>query len=371
MTMQRFAFVIHPIDVRRDTARKYPIARYLPEVVVAAGLRHMSPRVVAHITGIRSESTGDEAEGWFIVCPLTPRQLLSLPADVVYQKLLRCGEIAQELGAGIMGLGALTSVVGDGGVTVAKQLDVAVTTGNSYTVATAVEGARRGLELMGVPLRSANVAVVGAAGSIGRTCATLLARDAARLTLVGRDAAKLEPIRRDLCAAAAGAAEISTTNDIATGLRDADLVVTVTSAVDAVIQPEHLKRGAVVCDVARPRDVSVRVAKERKDVLVIEGGVVAVPGDVRFTQTGGRADGEPFSFGFPPRTAYACMSETMVLALDGRYESFTLGKEVSVAQAEETHRLADKHGFRLAGFRSFERAVSDDTIARVRTAAGR
>jgi len=35
----------------------------------------------------------------------------------------------------------------------------------------------------------------------------------------------------------------------------------------------------------------------------------------------------------------------------------------------EIAALAEKHGFRLAGFRSFERAVTDADIERVRTAA--
>jgi predicted amino acid dehydrogenase len=139
---------------------------------------------------------------------------------------------------------------------------------------------------------------------------------------------------------------------------DADVVVTVTSSDSDVILPKHLKPGAVVCDVARPRDVSVRVSKERPDVLVIEGGVVAVPGNVDFH----------FDFGFPPRTAYACMSETMMLALENRPESFTLGKDVSVDQVVETQRLAAKHGFTLAGFRSFEKAVSLEAIERAKAA---
>lgn len=357
--MQKFAFVIHPIDVRRDVARKWPVARYLPEIVVAAALPRISPKIVSHITGIRSEGTGGEAEGWFIVCPLTPRQLLSLPPETVYKRLIQCGKIAEELGAGIVGLGALTSVVGDGGVTVAQNLNIAVTTGNSYTVATAVEGAKRGAALMDVPLNEATVAVVGAAGSIGRTCAWLLAKEVKRLVLVGRTTTRLVPLAGEI--AETINADVSVTDNIAGGLTNADVVVTVTSAADAVILPEHLKKGAVVCDVARPRDVSVRVARERKDVLVIEGGMVAVPGDVDFH----------FDFGFPARTAYACMSETIMLALDNRYESFTLGKDVSVAQAEETQRLAGRHGFRLAGFRSFETAVTDETIASVRRAAGK
>ena len=43
----------------------------------------------------------------------------------------------------------------------------------------------------------------------------------------------------------------------------------------AIIEAEDLKPGAVVCDVARPRDVSKEVAQKRNDVLIIEGGVVS------------------------------------------------------------------------------------------------
>jgi predicted amino acid dehydrogenase len=366
--MHRFAFIIHPIDVRRDVARKYPVARYLPESWVAAVLPKMSPKVVSHITGIRS-TTGEEAEGWFVACPLTPTQLLTFPPEVVYKKLIECGRIAEDLGAKIIGLGALTSVVGDGGITISKSLKIAVTTGNSYTVATAVEGAIRGAALMGTPMSEATVAIVGAAGSIGRTSALLLAPEAKGIVLIGRSVDRLNAVADDVRALNPN---VTVTANVAEGLRDADVILTVTSAVDAVILPEHLKRGAVVCDVARPRDVSVRVQKEREDVLVIEGGVVAVPGDVRFNKSdklGQTKPGGEFSFGFPPQTAYACMSETMMLALDGRYESFTLGKEVSPEQANETQRLAAKHGFHLAGFRSFERAVTEDHIATVRRAA--
>jgi len=370
--LERFAFIIHAIDVRTDAAKKFPIARFFPEPLVAAAMRHVSPMVVAHLQGIQS-ITGVEAEGWFIGCPLAPRYLLGLPAEEVYENLHKCCLLAEGLGARIVGLGALTSVAGDGGITLATRTPLAVTTGNSYTVATAVEGAIEGGRMMGVPLEEAHVAVVGAAGSIGHTCAALLGPGARRITLVGRHLEKLEPVAADV--RARGAVRVDVSGDVATGLADADIVVTVTSAADAVILPSHLKSGAVVCDVARPRDVSVRVAKERPDVLVIEGGLVQVPGDMTVMQTDSRGKDRPdrgeFRFGFPKGTAYACMSETMMLALDGRYESFTLGKTVSVEQASEMSRLAVKHGFKLGGFRSFEQAVTEETVAAVRRAAGR
>ena len=92
------------------------------------------------------------------------------------------------------------------------------------------------------------------------------------------------------------------TTDIAEGLREADVIFCVSSAVDAIVEPDHLKPGALVCDVARPRNVSAEVKERRDDVLVIEGGIVRVPGDVDFN----------FDFGFPKGNSYACMAETMI-----------------------------------------------------------
>ncbi|MGB9620188.1 MAG: shikimate dehydrogenase, partial [Armatimonadota bacterium] len=137
--MERFAFVIHPLSAKRDVARKYPFVKLFPESWVEWGLRHKSPMEVSHITGVRS-ITGVEAEGWFVGCPLTPKLLAKLPLDEVYRKIIDTVKIAEDLGARIVGLGAHTSVVGDGGVTIAQNSNIAVTTGNSYTVATGIEG---------------------------------------------------------------------------------------------------------------------------------------------------------------------------------------------------------------------------------------
>ena len=44
---------------------------------------------------------------------------------------------------------------------------------------------------------------------------------------------------------------------------------------------------------------------------------------------------------------------------------------MNVEQVEEISALAKKHGFKIAGFRSFEKAVTDEHIARIREKAGR
>jgi len=351
--MTPFAFIVHPIDARRDVARKYKFAKYVPEATVEWFLKRKKPMVLSEIRGIRGID-GSETHGWFIGCPLTPKMMLELPLEFVYDRIVECCELAAKQGAKLIGLGAFTAVVGDGGITIAERSPIPVTTGNSYTVATAIDGAMEAAKLMDIDPAVSTLAVVGATGSIGRTCAQVLAPSFARTVLIGRDRVRTE----EAAALVGHGAEVAT--DVA-AISSADVVITVTSAEGEVIHPEHLKIGAVVCDVARPRDVSIRVSKERDDVLVIEGGVVAVPGDVDFGM----------SFGFPEKTAYACMSETMMLALDDRLESFTLGKDVTVAQVQETREMAQRLGFCLAGFRSFEKAVSPESIERVKKAAAR
>lgn len=346
--MTKFAFIIHPLELS-DIYRKYGWLRWFPKGLVERIIPKMKPKVVSHITGIKS-ATGATTEGWFIGCPLTSKMLVGPDQDTVLKVLVECCRLAEEVGAKVIGLGAFTSVAGDGGLTLRENVNIEVTTGNSYTVETAIEGALEAARLLEIDVAHATLGVVGATGSIGRVCAEVLAPKFCSTILIGRDLPRTQELAAQLPRA--------TASNNPSDLRNADVVITVTSAAEAVILPEHLKPGSVICDVARPRDVSVRVVKERDDVLVIEGGVVAIPGDVEFN----------FNFGFPEKTAYACMSETMLLALEDRPCSFTLGKEVSVEQVLEMKRLADKHGFHIAGFRSFERAVDTATIERVKKA---
>lgn len=353
--MEKFAFILHPLSLE-DMQHVSPLFRCVPDKVLEFVLQHKKPFPVSHITGIRSPYA--EAEGWFVGCPLTAKQMMTLPEEFVLDRIIETGKIAEELGAKIVGLGAFTSIVGDAGLTVAKNLNIAVTSGNSYTVATALEGTRKAASLMGRKLEDSTVAVIGATGSIGACCARILAREAGTLLLAARRTEPLEELAQEL--QSSSRAVIRVEQDIPACLRQADVVLTVTSAIDFPIDPADFKTGAVVCDVARPRNISRAVSAARKDVLVIEGGVIDVPGDVDFH----------FHFGFPPKTAFACMAETMILALEGRYENFTLGRDLRSEQIDTISALAAKHRFHLSGFRNFEHEVTEETIASVLQHAG-
>ncbi len=348
--MNRFGFIIHPL-FPKDLQRHYPIAKYLPDRVIEEFLKRKSPVIASHITGIRS-ITGAETEGWFLGLPMVPRMINTMPLEFLYNRISQCVDLAAEKGAQLVGLGAFSSVVGDGGVTVAGRSPIGVTTGNSYTVATAISGTLQAIQMLDIDPANSTLAVVGATGSIGKTCAKILGRQFGHVILIGRDLERTQAVADEIPNAVASI--------VLADMKAADAIITVSSAGKELIMPEHLKPGCLVCDVARPRDVSDLVAKARPDVLVIEGGVIRVPGDVEFG----------FPLGFPPKTAYACMSETMILALEGdpSLYNFTVGKDVSVEQVDKIAELAKKHGFELAGLRSFEKAVDPEAITRAKRA---
>src|SRR5690606_25804798 len=146
---------------REDIYRKFSWAEKMPETVVDQFVKLIPPLNVAHIIGVKSK-TGKEIEGYFIALPLTARQILTLPLEKVLKKIIKACRMAEDLGAKIIGLGAFTSVVGDKGITIAREVDIPVTTGNSYTVATAIEGVKLAAGKMGHRLDNSTLVVVGA-----------------------------------------------------------------------------------------------------------------------------------------------------------------------------------------------------------------
>jgi predicted amino acid dehydrogenase len=361
--MGKFCFVIHPVSFE-DVVRYEPGARGKGRPIVAKILEWMPAYAAAHLTGIRAPD-GRETEGWFVAAPLLPEQMLELPRDEVYARILSAIDIGVALGADIAGLGAFTGVVGDAGVTLAQRAPIPVTTGNSLTIAAGVRSLFRGAAEMAIDAANATAVVVGATGSIGSACVELIAPHVGSIIMVARNETRLRKLHAAL--APTLPCPVSYTLDIGDAVRRAHLVLTATSSTQDVIEPEDLRTGAVVCELSLPHDVSRRVATERPDVLVIEGGNMRVPGDLRAMRV--REPGRPFDLNLPAGTLLACMSETALLALNDRHECFTLGRGIDIAKVREIETLASDCGFGLADMRAFDTAITRETIAGVRAAA--
>jgi predicted amino acid dehydrogenase len=359
----KFAFVIHPTSLE-DVVRYEPGAAGKGRPLVAKIMEWMPAYLAAHVTGVRTPD-GRETEGWFVAAPFMPEDMLNFPRERVYRKILDAIELGAGLGAEIVGLGAFTGVVGDAGITLAERSPIPVTTGNSLTIAAGVASLVRGAREMEIDLAQSTAVVVGATGSIGSACVELLAPQVAHVVLVARNRTRLERFAAEVRERVA--CEISIETDVRAAVPRGRVVLTATSSTQELIEPSDLQTGAVVCELSLPHDVGRRVALERPDVLVTEGGNMRVPGTPRFARV--REPELDFNFGLPPGSALACMSETMVLALAERRESYTLGRGIDLAKVREIDALAAHAGFTLAGMRAFDLPIGPERIAAIKSAA--
>ena len=366
--VNRFAFVIHPLSqeyLKKDKSIEL-ISKIMPSSfmnVVEKAVAYSPPWVYSKVTGIISP-TGAEAEGWLITVGGTPRQMLSRSPEFTYNRLLEAAKMAKRMGAQIMGLGAFTKVVGDAGVTVAKLANIPITTGNSYSASGALWAAADAARRMGLiktehgKFIGVKAMVIGATGAIGSVCARLLALACEELFLVDVRESRLLGLRQSILQEQPNIiVKVSTQPD--RYLPDMDVIVTATSAAGKkVLDIMKVKPGCVITDVARPLDLSAEDVAKRPDVLVIESGEIELPGYP-----------EMKNIGLPAKVAYACLAETIVLALEGRFENFTIGRNIEWEKVKEIYKLGIKHGMKLAAISGVNGVFGDEDIVNVRQLA--
>ena len=367
--INRFAFVIHPLS--QEYFKKVKPIELLSHVsppvlmnTLEKAMAYAPPFVYSKVTGIESP-TGVKAEGWLISVGGTPKEIMRHDPEFTYRRLLDAAAMAKKLGAQIMGLGAFTKVVGDAGATVAKRAPLPITTGNSYSASGALWAAHDALlrmKLLPRPKGKGRVKfkamVVGATGAIGSVCARLLARAAEEVYMVSPETAKLLALQESILQESPDA-KLFLAAHADKDIADMDMIVTATSgAGKKVLDIMKVKPGCVITDVARPLDLPASEVAKRPDVLVIESGEIQLPGDVQMK-----------NIGLPKGVAYACLAETIVLALEGRFENFTVGRAIEWEKVREIYQLGLKHGMQLAAISGVNGPFSDADIARVRELA--
>jgi fatty aldehyde-generating acyl-ACP reductase len=291
-----------------------------------------------------------QLSGRLIICTFLPEMIRS-PRQIVnaYQKTLAGCRLGKELGAKIVGLGGFTSIVsGSQGETLAPEVGIAVTSGNSLTAALALAQLDCLVNRLGWDPSSRTVAVLGATGDIGRACALALAPRARRIILVARNEAKLFALRDELPVGP----EVSVTTDVHFATQ-ASVVVAATSATQPILAEADLAPGTLVCDIGYPKNLSY-APEPRSDLLVISGGLARMPFELGIT----------YYTQLPaPTLMYGCFAEAIILALDGRYESFSVGQgRITPEKMDLILARALAHGFRPAPPYRGAHPVSDDAL---------
>lgn len=366
-----FAFIIHALS--HKDFEKVPglgsIVRKIPK-----SFNHKFDQLIGkapgisfgEITHIRSEYDNREVNGVLYALLTTPKVLKESNPEDIYKKIESICFQASDQGAKIIGLGAYTKVIGDSGLTISRNSPIPVTTGNSLSAAATLWALREVIDKMKLVLFDpttqkyrATGMVIGATGAIGKTSAKLMALKCAKLILVAPNIQKLQQVKTEILELTKDCEIIISTN-ANFHAHEVDALVTATSAVDStIVDIMKLKSGCVVCDCSRPLDFSAEQAQKRPDVLIIESGEVDLPGPINMN----------CDIGLPHNSVYACLAETALLALEEKYESFTLGREIPIEKVIEIYRLAQKHGLKLSKIQSHFGAITDKEIQIVRELA--
>lgn len=341
------AFMLHPLtydDVwqpRSAAWTKWVVERLvkpglLPEAWLKRLFLNIRPQLHGVIEGVRLPD-GRAMRVLLISAPLMPDQFSSHP-DEALKIAIKGARFAHQLGAGVVGLGAFWSTVGDKGERVQEAVpEIQVTNGGAYTAATvraAVPGLLERFAEEGGNLRAASAAVVGANGVVAFGVARMIADEVGELILVGRDRERLmrsaETLRRKY-----SRTRIHATTDVSE-VEHADLIFTATSDPDPVIFAHHVKPGAWVYDLGRPADVDEGV-RSVPGVELVPGGVVRPPGGMRT-----RID-----LRFGDGNVPACLAETMILTATGEFGRKSLGNRTSQRDIEFYLSEAQRLGFEI------------------------
>ena len=302
-------------------------------------LFHITPSFkLMDILNFKSK-TGQTINGCFIVATFIP-EMIEKDVWTIFSKVVKACKIAEKHGVGVVTLGGFTSIVGERiGHQVTQEVDVPVTTGNTFTAAMTIEGVLKAASLLEIDIAQAHVTIVGGTGDIGSGCARVLADKVKRLTITGRTKANLRRLRGEL--ARKRKAHIAATTDNKSAVKKADIIITAASVTSAILDVNWFKPGAIICDVGYPKNVSYAPVT-RDDILIFSGGLTKSPMPLTF----------PIDVGLPASdTIYGCFAEAIILALEGRYENFSFGRgNITPEKIAEIKQLGEKHGFTVSDF---------------------
>ncbi len=351
----RFAFVVHPLskeDYQR--AKGFAWTRIVPEFLLNLCIPYFSPRILGNFS-TTSMGTGEKVEGILMGIPETGKMLLKLPPEHTYRKLEYLGHYAEQMGARVMGLGAYTSVVGDGGKTLAQRLEIGLTNGNALTSYILHQQTKELASMLELSVNQAEMIIVGATGSIGSALAFSLSSEAGGLHLISRNQERLELLKLKLVRQSRNPLYIYTISD-SIPWEKADIIITAATTVRSTVPLNQCSPGTVIVDVGQPPNIPKSLAERKKDVLVVQGGEVLWTSPIQTS----------FPLPLPERQLYGCLGETLLLALEEWEGDFALGKEWNGVKVQKVREWAEKHQVKPAPLCSYDGPVDPEVWKQIR-----
>ena len=293
-----------------------------------------------------TSATGRTIEGAYIDSVFVPEMLTRF--KTARRKVLNAMELAQKSGIDISALGGFTSIIFEN-FNLLKEQHIRnttlewerFTTGNTHTAWVICRQVENEAPRLGIDLRRATVAVVGATGDIGSAVCRWLSQrtGVAELLLVARQPQPLLDLQAEL-----GGGRILSLEE---ALPEADIVVWVASLPQGLaIDVANLKRPCLMIDGGYPKNLDTRAVGE--GIHVLKGGIVDFHTDINWQTVAQAAD-----MARPLRQMFACFAEAMLLDFENEHTNFSWGRNnIQLDRMDWIGAASRRHGFQALGLES-------------------
>ena len=294
------------------------------------------PQLVEHVKVV--SPTGKTIEGAYIDSCFVPEMLGRF--KTARRKVLNAMELAQKKGINITALGGFTSIIFENfNLLQHKHIRNTTlewerfTTGNTHTAWVICRQLEINAPSIGIDLKKAKVAVVGATGDIGSAVCRWLSRrtGVAELLLVARQEQPLMDLQKEL-----GGGQILGLDD---ALSSADVVVWVASMPRTLeIDSSKLRNPCLMIDGGYPKNLDNKVSGE--GVHVLKGGIVEFFNDIGWNMM------ELAAMEKPQRQMFACFAEAMLLEFENCHTNFSWGRNnITLEKMDFIGKASVKNGF--------------------------
>jgi len=287
-------------------------------------------------------ATGISIEGSYIDSCFVPEMLSRF--KTARRKVLNAMELAQKKGINITALGGFTSIIFENfNLLQHKQIRNTslewerFTTGNTHTAWVICKQLEINAPRIGIDLKKATVAVIGATGDIGSAvCRWLINKTGiSELLMVARQQAPLALLQKEL--------DGGTVTSLNEALPLADIVVWVASMPKTIeIDTDNLKKPCLMIDGGYPKNLDEKFQGE--NIYVLKGGIVEFFNDIGWNMM------ELAEMQNPQREMFACFAEAMILEFEKCHTNFSWGRNnISLEKMEFIGAASLKHGFSAIG----------------------
>ena len=287
-------------------------------------------------------ATGISIEGSYIDSCFVPEMLSRF--KTARRKVLNAMELAQKKGINITALGGFTSIIFENfNLLQHKQIRNTslewerFTTGNTHTAWVICKQLEINAPRIGIDLKKATVAVIGATGDIGSAvCRWLINKTGiSELLMVARQQEPLALLRKEL--------DGGTITSLDEALPQADVVVWVASMPKTIeIDTDNLKKPCLMIDGGYPKNLDEKFQGD--NIYVLKGGIVEFFNDIGWNMM------ELAEMQNPQREMFACFAEAMILEFEKCHTNFSWGRNnISLEKMEFIGAASLKHGFSAIG----------------------